>query len=214
MKERIHEHLIGELRQNTRTDTIFVLTALLLNLVILAVNSSIVGEGAEHYDPTPTLISGSHQLYVEIRDNHREWRPAGVISVQLAEDTAPGLASTLKLPDGPDDIRFQLDGPNEDGWATASDRTRQTATSTLLMYVFITLQLFVNGAVIIGLLRGKRMRLVIMDGLLRMYRDEGVEGYYDESLLRGYTVRYRIFISVVISLGVISILVPLILRYS
>jgi hypothetical protein len=214
MKEQIHEHLIGELRQNTRTDTIFVITALLLNLVILAVNSGIVGEGGERYDPTPYLVAGSHRLHVEIRDDRRQWRPAGAISVELAKDPAPGSAPALKLPDGSRDIRFQLGGPSDDGWATATDRTRQSATSTLLMYVFIILQIFVNGAVIIGLLRGKRMRLVILDGLLRMYRDEGVEGYYDESLFRGYTVRYRIFISVVISLGVISILVPLILRYS
>jgi len=36
MIQRVHEHIIEELRTNTRTDTIFVLTAILLNLVTLA----------------------------------------------------------------------------------------------------------------------------------------------------------------------------------
>ncbi len=32
MIERVHEHIITEPQQNTRTDTIFFLTAILLNL--------------------------------------------------------------------------------------------------------------------------------------------------------------------------------------
>ncbi|MBA7702845.1 hypothetical protein ES703_111620 [subsurface metagenome] len=31
MIERVHEHIIGELGTNTRTDTIFVITAIILN---------------------------------------------------------------------------------------------------------------------------------------------------------------------------------------
>jgi len=41
MIKRVHEHIISELQQNARTDTIFVLTAILLNLLTLAINSSI-----------------------------------------------------------------------------------------------------------------------------------------------------------------------------
>jgi len=44
MIERVHQHIITELQQNARTDTIFIVTAILLNLVILAVNSIIAGE--------------------------------------------------------------------------------------------------------------------------------------------------------------------------
>ena len=41
MIERVHEHITSELAVNTRTDTIFVLTAIFLNLVTLGINSSI-----------------------------------------------------------------------------------------------------------------------------------------------------------------------------
>lgn len=53
MIEKMHDHIISELGQNTRTDTIFVLTAILLNLIILAVNSSFV---VNSRDQTPFLI--------------------------------------------------------------------------------------------------------------------------------------------------------------
>lgn len=41
MIERVHEHIISELGTNTRTDTIFVLTAIVLNLITLGINSGI-----------------------------------------------------------------------------------------------------------------------------------------------------------------------------
>ena len=41
MIERVHEHIIEELQQNARTDTVFILTAIFLNLVTLAINSSV-----------------------------------------------------------------------------------------------------------------------------------------------------------------------------
>ena len=42
MIEHVHNHLLSELSQNTKTDTIFILTAILLNLITLAVNSALV----------------------------------------------------------------------------------------------------------------------------------------------------------------------------
>ncbi|GAH43587.1 unnamed protein product, partial [marine sediment metagenome] len=38
MLEQIHKHLVSELQQNTRTDTIFIITAILLNLLSLGIN--------------------------------------------------------------------------------------------------------------------------------------------------------------------------------
>ncbi|HEY55454.1 MAG TPA: hypothetical protein G4N91_04180 [Dehalococcoidia bacterium] len=41
MIERVHEHIISELGTNSRTDTIFVLTGIILNLLVLGINSII-----------------------------------------------------------------------------------------------------------------------------------------------------------------------------
>ena len=39
MIDRVHQHFVSELRQGTRTDTIFVVIAVLLNLLMLAISS-------------------------------------------------------------------------------------------------------------------------------------------------------------------------------
>lgn len=41
MIKYIHEHIIEEIKTNTRTDTILVLTAIILNLIILSINSAL-----------------------------------------------------------------------------------------------------------------------------------------------------------------------------
>jgi len=133
MIERVHEHIITELQQNTRTDTIFIITAILLNLVILATNSIIAGED-------------------------------------------------------------------------------QSVTTTIVMSMFVCLLIVVNLVVIFGLLKGKQTRLKLINGLLKMYKDQGVEGYYDVSLLSNYNTRYNLFILAIVFIGVIAIVVPFVIR--
>jgi len=134
MIERVHEHIITELQQNTRTDTVFIITAILLNLVILATNS-IMAAGEE-----------------------------------------------------------------------------QSVTTTIVMVLFVCLVIVVNLVVIFGLLKGRQTRVKLINGLLKMYKDQGVEGYYDASLLSNYNTRYNLFILVVVFLGVIAIVVPFVIR--
>ena len=42
MIEHVHTHITKELEQNTKTDIIFILTAIVLNMITLAVNSGLV----------------------------------------------------------------------------------------------------------------------------------------------------------------------------
>ncbi|MFC1914699.1 hypothetical protein ACFLWK_00365 [Chloroflexota bacterium] len=133
MIERVHEHLIGELGTNTRTDTIFVITAIILNLVTLGINS--------------------------------------------------GLASS-----------------------------RGDTTQTIVMFTFVALIIVVNFVAEIGLIRGRQMRRKLLNGLLKMYKDQGVEGYYDPSLMGDYALRYNLFMLTVLFTGLIAIIIPFIIR--
>jgi hypothetical protein len=133
MIERVHEHIISELGANTRTDTIFVLTAIILNLITLAVNS--------------------------------------------------GIASG-----------------------------ESTGTSTIVMFTFVALIIVINFVAEIGLIRGRQMRKKLLNGLLKMYKDQGVEGYYDPSLLSDYRTRYNLFMLTVLFTGLIAIVIPFIIR--
>ena len=134
MIERVHEHILSELHTNTRTDTIFVLTAIVLNLIALGINSAIAGTA-------------------------------------------------------------QYNGGT---------------TTTIIMFTFVALVLVVNFVVEVGLIRGRQMRGKLLNGLLKMYKDQGVEGYYDPSLLSNYNTRYNLFMLVVLFTGLVALIIPFI----
>jgi len=133
MIERVHEHIIGELGTNTRTDTIFVLTAIIFNMITLGINS--------------------------------------------------GVAS------GSDD-----------------------GTTTIVMFTFVALLLVINFVAELGLIRGRQMRQKLIDGLVKMYRDQKVDGYYNVSLLGDYNTRYNLFMLTVLATGLIAIIIPFVIR--
>ena len=49
MLQKVHEHIVSELHPNARTDTIFVVTAIVFNLIVLAINSAVAGEASSTY---------------------------------------------------------------------------------------------------------------------------------------------------------------------
>lgn len=135
MIEKVHEHIVHELQQGARTDTVFILTAILLNLISLGINSGIANN--------------------EYKD----------------------------------------------------------ATQWVVFFVFIALVIVVNFVVELGLIKGKQTRNKLLSGLLKMYKDQGVEGYYDPSLLGNYNTRYNLFMLAVLFTGFIAIVVPVILVF-
>jgi hypothetical protein len=58
MIKEIHEHMTNELQQNARTDTVFVVSAVVLNLVILAVNWSVASPGRHGHEFYNDIILG------------------------------------------------------------------------------------------------------------------------------------------------------------
>ncbi len=133
MIERVHEHIVAELQQNARTDTIFILAAILLNLLALGVNSA-VGSGRD-----------------------------------------------------------------------------QDATMWIVFFTFVCLVIVVNFVAEVGLIKGRQTRMKLLNGLLKMYQDQGVDGYYDASLLSNYNTRYNLFLLTVVVTGLIALIVPLVL---
>ena len=54
MLNQAHEHIVKELGESSRTDTIFVLTAIVFNLIVLAINSGISTAATEEDGSTAT----------------------------------------------------------------------------------------------------------------------------------------------------------------
>jgi len=134
MLEHVHKHITSELQQNAKTDIIFILASIALNLITLAINAGSV------------------------------------------------------------------------------EKSRTDDTMLVVMFIFVGLVILINIVAIFGLLKGKQTRTKLLKGLISMYRDQQVDKYYDESLLSSYSVRYNLFIMVVLCTGVISIVVPFVMR--
>ena len=54
MLKQVHEHITSELTQGARTDTIFIITAIAFNLIVLGINSGIAGSAADTYNRDST----------------------------------------------------------------------------------------------------------------------------------------------------------------
>jgi hypothetical protein len=132
MIERVHEHIISELGTNSRADTIFILTGIILNLIVLGINSAIASG-----DPDTSTI--------------------------------------------------------------------------IVMFALVALLIVVNLIVEFGLIRGRQTRVKLLNGLLKMYKDQGVADYYDQSLLSDYRTRYNLFMFGVLFIGIVAIIIPIIL---
>ncbi len=142
MLDQVHQHITNELQQGARTDTVFVITAILFNLLTLGINSAIASSAAS----------------------------------RSAYDTSSSIAGDLVLG------------------------------------ILIVVVLLVNGIAIAGLLTGRETRAKLLAGLLAMYRDNGVDKYYDATLLTNYNRRYVLFIAAILCLALTAVIVPLIVR--
>ena len=54
MLKQVHEQITNELTQGARTDTIFIITAIAFNLIVLGINSGIAGSAADTYNRDST----------------------------------------------------------------------------------------------------------------------------------------------------------------
>ncbi|HKJ27101.1 MAG TPA: hypothetical protein VJ965_05660 [Anaerolineales bacterium] len=50
MLSQVHEHIVGELNQGAKTDTVFVVTAIIFDLIVLGINSAVAGEASSSYN--------------------------------------------------------------------------------------------------------------------------------------------------------------------
>jgi len=50
MLKEIHGHIVNELQQNAKTDTVFVVAAVLFNLVVLGINWGVASAAAQGHD--------------------------------------------------------------------------------------------------------------------------------------------------------------------
>ena len=89
MLREIHEHIMGDLQQGARTDTVFVVTAIVFNLVMLGVNSAVAGE-AEGGRSSQALFIFAILIVMSVLING-----LSVVALQFGKQTRNKLLSGL-----------------------------------------------------------------------------------------------------------------------
>ena len=138
MLKEIHTHIVHELQQSSRTDTVFVISAILFNLIVLGIN-----------------------------------------------------------------------------WGVASDVNKEgirPPENDFILIILIAAVVIINLFSLRALMSGRDTRNRLLKGLMDMYKDNDVDKYYDVNLLDSYSQRYKMFMAVLVILGLIAVVVPLIAR--
>ena len=86
-------------------------------------------------------------------------------------------------------------------------------TEIIVFAIVGALIIIINLISIIGLSKGKKTREKLLNGLIKMYADQRVDGYYDKSILGAYYSRYNMFTFVVVSTGVVALIIPIVLFF-
>jgi len=134
----VHDHIDRELQQVARTDTIFVIVAVLFNLVVLGIN----------------------------------WGVATSSSNELSDS--------------------------------------ELLANNIIFYVLLISTVIITIISLRALSTSKSTRQTLMNGLTRLYEDEGVAQYYNASLIKNYSVRNTVFSTIIGILGGLAVIVPLI----
>jgi hypothetical protein len=68
MLEKLHDHIVDELGQSSRSDTIFIVVSIVFNLIVLAVNSAVSGQAASYRQQygNPYNLANDIVLYILI----------------------------------------------------------------------------------------------------------------------------------------------------
>ena len=79
------------------------------------------------------------------------------------------------------------------------------------MFILVALLIVINLIAELGLIKGRQTRTTLSNGLIKMYKDQNVEGYYDPSLLGAYQTRYTLFMIAVLVTGLVALVIPFVL---
>lgn len=97
------------------------------------------------------------------------------------------------------------------GGLTGSISKTFNTASTIIMFISLAAIVIINVFSVRAMLKNKAQRAKLNDGLMKLYKDEGMDQYYDGSIFKSYETRYHLFAVILASVGALSIIVPLVI---
>jgi capsule polysaccharide export protein KpsE/RkpR len=93
------------------------------------------------------------------------------------------------------------------GMATKSVNT----APTIIMFICIAATVAIDLCAVRVFLKNKARRAKLNEGLMKLYKEEGVDQYYDVSVFKGYETRYNLYTVILTAVGAVSVIAPLVI---
>lgn len=91
-----------------------------------------------------------------------------------------------------------------------SGRTPEVSAISVVVFWFCIIAIVViNLYAVLALMQNKARRAKLNEGLMELYKDEGMDKYYDGSIFKSYETRYNTYAVIVGAVGALSVIVPL-----
>ncbi|MBN1161567.1 MAG: hypothetical protein JXA17_06455 [Dehalococcoidales bacterium] len=97
------------------------------------------------------------------------------------------------------------------GGLTGFKATSVNAANTVIMWVIIVAIVAINWYAVRTLLNNRKQRSQLNEGLMKLYKDEAMDQYYDGSIFKGYETRYNLFAVMLAAVGAVSVITPLVI---
>jgi heme/copper-type cytochrome/quinol oxidase subunit 2 len=97
------------------------------------------------------------------------------------------------------------------GSMTGFRSTSINIANTIIMFVVIIATVAIDWYAIRTLLNHKKQRGKLNEGLMKLYKDEGMDQYYDGSIFKGYETRYDLYTVILGAVGAVSVIAPLVM---
>jgi uncharacterized membrane protein len=82
--------------------------------------------------------------------------------------------------------------------------------ATIIMWATLLVIAAINLYAILALLKNKARRAKLNEGLMKLYKDEGMDQYYDGSIFQSYETRYNTYAVIVGAVGALSVVLPIV----
>jgi NADH:ubiquinone oxidoreductase subunit 5 (subunit L)/multisubunit Na+/H+ antiporter MnhA subunit len=80
----------------------------------------------------------------------------------------------------------------------------------LIFIILVAAIIAINIFIIRALSSGKERRIKLTESLQKMYKEENLEKFYDHSITKGYETRYSLYTMIVGTLGLLTVLIPIV----
>jgi cytochrome b subunit of formate dehydrogenase len=82
--------------------------------------------------------------------------------------------------------------------------------ATIIMFVSLVAIVLINWFSILALSANKTRKTKLTENLMKLYQEEGLNQYYDDTISKGYEARRNLFTAILVTIAASGVIIPLV----